>query len=53
MAFVGSGLAIYIYDRMNKAKERQCIKDGLSVENQAQYVVVGSDSPLFRCVTSY
>jgi sugar phosphate permease len=48
IAFFGSAAAIYIYDRMNKEKEQQCTRDGLGVENQRQYAVIGCDSALFR-----
>lgn len=53
VAFIGSWCAIYIYDRMNKAKEQQCIKEGINVDNQTQYAIVGCDSPLFRYAISW
>lgn len=48
MAFLSSGLAVYLYDRMNKAKERQCIREGIDIDEKGEYAITGIDSPLFR-----
>jgi hypothetical protein len=49
VAFVASGLAVYIYDRLNKAKEEQCAREHITVElGGDKFAMAGCDSPLFR-----
>lgn len=53
MTFLGSALATYMYDRMNKLKEQECIRDGIDIRNKGEYAVNGCDSPFFRYVQSH
>jgi hypothetical protein len=51
VAFVASGLAVYIYDRLNKAKEERCAREHITTEEGlvgGKFAMAGCDSPLFR-----
>jgi MFS family permease len=50
VAFVASAAAIYIYNRLNEAKEAKCIAEGIDVSRKAEFSALGCNSPLFRYV---
>jgi len=52
MTFVGSAVAIFTYDRLNKAKEAKCIRDSIDPNTKEEFTNLGCDSPLFRYVQS-
>lgn len=48
MAFTVSAFATYHYDKLNKEKEAQCIKEGIDASRKTEFAVMGTNSPLFR-----
>jgi len=48
MAFTLSAFAMYLYDRLNKQKEEQCIKEGIDSSRKTEFALMGTNSPLFR-----
>ncbi|TFK73730.1 MFS general substrate transporter [Pluteus cervinus] len=48
MAFIASGAAIFIYDKLNKAREERCVREGITTDRKAEFTSLGVDSPLFR-----
>lgn len=41
-------LYVFIFHRLNKAKERKCQEEHITEERAAEYMDLGDDSPLFR-----
>ncbi|TFK34022.1 major facilitator superfamily domain-containing protein [Crucibulum laeve] len=48
MAFIASAFATFIYHRLNKAKEVQCLQENIHLDRRAEFSHMGTNSPLFR-----
>lgn len=45
-----STFAMWDYNRINKKKEEQCKREGITVDRADEFRDMGDDSPLFRLV---
>jgi hypothetical protein len=43
-----SFFAMWDYNRINKKKEAYCAREGITSDQEDEFVDVGDDSPLFR-----